>query len=143
MKQLHVNLSGGRDYDIFIENGLLRQAGGKIKEIYKGGRIAVITDSNVKPLYAETVVASLREAGFGVKLIDFPAGEPSKNLETVVSLYDGLLSPEPFPMTRGDLIVALAAASPGTWCDLRPRRCCGGFPLCRFPPPCWLRWTAR
>ena len=93
MKQLHVNLSGGRDYDIFIENGLLRQAGGKIKEIYKGGRIAVITDSNVKPLYAETVVASLREAGFGVKLIDFPAGEPSKNLETVVSVYDGLLSP--------------------------------------------------
>ena len=52
MKSLHVNLSGGRDYDIFIENGLLQQTGEKIKEVYQGGRIAVITDSNVKPLYA-------------------------------------------------------------------------------------------
>lgn len=133
MKQLHVNLSGGRDYDIFIENGLLRQAGGKIKEIYKGGRIAVITDSNVKPLYAETVVASLREAGFGVKLIDFPAGEPSKNLETVVSLYDGLLSPEPFPMTRGDLIVALGGGVTGDMVGFAAATLLRGIPFVQIP----------
>ncbi|MBC8560902.1 3-dehydroquinate synthase [Fumia xinanensis] len=133
MKSLHVNLSGGRDYDIFIQNGLLRQAGEKIKEVYKGGRIAVITDSNVKPLYAETVLESLKKAGFQVKLLDFPAGEPSKNLDTVVSLYDGLLNPDPFPVTRGDLIVALGGGVVGDMVGFAAATLLRGIPFVQIP----------
>ena len=133
MKQLHVNLSGGRDYDIFIENGLLGQSGEKIKEVYKGGRIAVITDSNVKPLYAQMVVRSLEKAGFLVKLIDFPAGEPSKNLDTVVSLYDALLNSEPFPMTRGDLIVALGGGVTGDMVGFVAATLLRGIPFVQIP----------
>lgn len=133
MKSLHVNLSGGRDYDIFIENGLLRQTGEKIKEVYQGGRIAVITDSNVKPLYAKTVVESLKKAGFQVKLLDFPAGEPSKNLDTVVSIYDGLLHPDPFPMTRGDLIVALGGGVVGDMVGFAAATLLRGIPFVQIP----------
>ena len=133
MKQLHVNLSGGRDYHILIENGLLRQAGEKIKEVYQGGRIAVITDSNVRPLYAKTVVDALEAAGFTVKLIDFPAGEPSKNLDTVVSLYDALLDPDPFPMTRGDLIVALGGGVTGDMVGFAAATLLRGIPFVQIP----------
>ncbi len=133
MKKLHVNLSGGRDYDIFIENGLLQKAGERIKEVFQGERIAVITDSNVRPLYADTVVSSLEKAGFAVKLIDFPAGEQSKNLETVVQLYDGLLHPDPFPMTRGDLIVALGGGVAGDMVGFAAATLLRGIPFVQIP----------
>ena len=53
-------------YEVTIGAGLLRDCGARLKAVLGGCRIAVIADSNVAPLYLETVCASLRDAGFAV-----------------------------------------------------------------------------
>ena len=54
MKSLKVNIPG-KEYDIFIEIGLIDKSGEMIKSIFDGEKIAVVTDSNVNPLYGERV----------------------------------------------------------------------------------------
>ncbi len=133
MKKLRVNLSEERSYDILIERGLIGSAGERIKEIYDGKRIAVITDSTVKTLYSDTLASSLKEAGFEVKVIDFPAGEPSKNMDTVIDLYDELLNPVPFAMTRGDLIIALGGGVTGDMAGFVAATLLRGIPFVQIP----------
>ncbi|SKB04924.1 3-dehydroquinate synthase [Prosthecobacter debontii] len=77
-----VNL-GARSYTVQVGRGLLSGIGAAVMTLEKlRGRksCAVITDSNVAPLYAETVLQSLRAAGKEAHLITVPAGEASKSL---------------------------------------------------------------
>ncbi len=133
MKQLSVSLTGGRSYDITISRGILAKCGEEIRQVFHGNQIAVITDSNVGPLYAKTVLDSLKAAGFSVKSVSFPAGEPSKNMETLVQLYDGLLTPYPFPMTRGGLIVALGGGVTGDMAGFAAATLFRGVPFVQIP----------
>lgn len=113
MKTLQIRLSGGRGYAIRIGRGLLDELGPLLREVWDGSRVAVVTDSNVAPLYAERAEASLRQAGFMVKRAVFPAGEKSKNLQGLACIYDQLLSPDPFTLTRTDLVIALGGGVVG------------------------------
>ena len=68
MRIVHVDL-GSKRYDIEIERGLLPRLGENIKALLpKAEKAAVITDSNVGPLYASVLKASLekkRHCGYG------------------------------------------------------------------------------
>ena len=58
MKTLTVALPG-REYDIFIERGILGKAGEAIRGVLpKAGRLAVVTDTNVEPIYAGALLDS-------------------------------------------------------------------------------------
>ena len=133
MKELLVALSEGRSYDITIEKGILSRYGQEIRKVYNGSQVCVITDSNVAPLYLGKVTASLKEAGFQVKTMAFAAGEKSKNMETLVSLYDGMLSPLPFPMTRGGLVVALGGGVVGDMVGFAAATLFRGIPFVQIP----------
>lgn len=133
MKELLVALSEGRSYDITIEKGILSRCGQEIRKVYNGSQVCVITDSNVAPLYLGKVTASLKEAGFRVKTMAFAAGEKSKNMETLVSLYDGMLSPLPFPMTRGGLVVALGGGVVGDMVGFAAATLFRGIPFVQIP----------
>ena len=50
-------------------------------------KICIVTDSNVGPLYAETVKAELEKICSVCEIFTFPAGEENKNLEVVQKLY--------------------------------------------------------
>ena len=78
MRSLRVSIPS-REYNIYIENGLLSRCGELISEVFGGEKIAVVTDSNVFPLYAKTVEESLKNSGFKVTVITVPAGEKSKS----------------------------------------------------------------
>ncbi len=52
---------------------------------------ALVTDSNVAPLYAEGVRTSLESAGFRVTTIIVPAGESSKSMAQVASICGQML----------------------------------------------------
>lgn len=133
MKTLHVHLSEGRSYDIQIERGLLERAGEMIRTVYTGTRIAIITDSNVAPLYAEKLEKSLHAAGFETKRVVFPAGEQSKNLAVLEQLYDGLLSPEPFTLTRTDLVITLGGGVTGDMGGFAAGSVLRGVPYVQIP----------
>ncbi|MCD8364914.1 MAG: 3-dehydroquinate synthase, partial [Clostridiales bacterium] len=55
-------------------------------------KFAVISDTNVAPLYAAPVQKLLREGGFEADLFVFEAGEKSKTRETKAMLEDAMLA---------------------------------------------------
>ena len=104
MKKLTVALPG-REYDLLIQKGLLDRAGECCRRVLpRARRLAVVTDSNVGPLYLERLTAALESAGFDVKGITVPAGESSKSLEMLGHLYNEMLA---FGLSRTDAVVAL------------------------------------
>lgn len=104
MKTLTVALPG-RDYDILIERGLLNRAGALCKAaLPRARRLALVTDTNVGPLYADRVKASLEEAGFAVQVTTLPAGEHTKCADSLSLLWETFMS---FGLTRTDAVVAL------------------------------------
>ena len=110
MKTLTVALPG-REYDILIGRGLLPQAGERIRSVLpKAHKLAVVTDSNVGPLYSKTVLDSLAAAGFEAELFTIPAGEKSKNASQLAALWEGFMG---FGLTRTDGVVALGGGVVG------------------------------
>ena len=105
-----IDVKTGRSYKIYIERGIINNAGSYIREITGAVRAAVISDSNVAPLYAQTVMSSLSENGFETSLFTFPAGEASKRLSTIEAMYDFLCDKG---ITRTDIIVALGGGVTG------------------------------
>lgn len=103
MKKLRVNIPG-REYDIIIGKGLLERAGELVSEVAECKKIAVVTDSNVGPLYSKKLEKSLCESGFETKVITVLAGEHSKSISVLEGLYADMLD---FGITRTDLIIAL------------------------------------
>ena len=121
MALVHVSASSG--YDIRIERGLLGRAGEALRAALpdlgaqnadtakvKATKVAVITDSNVKTLYAGRVEQSLRQSGFTPLVFAFEAGEASKNHHTLLEIYAFLAAHD---FTRSDLIAALGGGVPG------------------------------
>ena len=110
MRTLTVALPG-REYDILIDRGLLAQAGERIRAVLpRAQKLAVVTDSNVKPLYGDLVLDSLSAAGFDCRLFPVPAGEESKNPYQLAALWEGFLD---FGLTRADGVVALGGGVVG------------------------------
>ncbi len=74
---------GARSYRVEVGGGLLKSAGTQINQHFPDRKkVAVLTDSIVGPLYASTVVESLRATGKEVHLITVASGESSKSLGT-------------------------------------------------------------
>lgn len=102
MKTVRVN--AGKGYDILIEEGLLSQCSRLIKDVTGAKKVCVISDSNVFPIYGETVEKQIEEQGFDVSTFVFKAGEESKTTSTVLQMVNFLADKG---LTREDLVVAL------------------------------------
>lgn len=90
MQVIHVDL-GAHAYDIEIEAGLLPQIGPKVAELLpKAKKAAIISDTNVAPLYAAKLEASLAAAGLGVVKVIIEAGEQSKNMTVLSGVLEQL-----------------------------------------------------
>ncbi len=109
MPDLRVRL-GERSYDIVNRAGALRDCGSLAAGVLRGKKIFVVSDSNVAPLYGETVLDSLRRAGFEPKLLTVPAGESSKSPARLAALWEALADGG---ITRGDCVAALGGGVVG------------------------------
>ena len=90
-------------YDIHIGHGLLAQCAPFFAP-YKGRRAMIVADEHTAPLYGETLLAQLGEAGVSAGLTTLPAGETTKCPEQLSRLYDAFLDAH---LTRADLVIAL------------------------------------
>lgn len=88
----------------------LERIGEYLSDIQTGGKICVISDSNVAPLYMERCTASLESEGYETYQYILPAGESSKNGENYLRILEYLAS---ISMTRSDGIVALGGGMVG------------------------------
>jgi 3-dehydroquinate synthase len=78
--------TGGHSYRVLIGPGLLESVGDAIKEKLAPSQCAIVSDTNVAPLFAAKIQKSLAAAGFESALITIPAGEHSKTLEQAGAL---------------------------------------------------------
>lgn len=130
MKEIQVAL-GEKSYKIKVAGGLLDAAGDEIRRILPATeKIAVITDSNVLPLYGERLCKSLTTAGFSVTVLEFPAGEENKNLAVLGRLYEGLATAG---LTRCDGIVALGGGVTGDMAGLAAATYLRGIAFIQIP----------
>ncbi len=79
-------------YHVLIESGLLASVGDVVKKQLGGLHCAVISDTNVAPLFGDRVKRSLTAAGFQPELITIPAGEKSKTLEQSGAICDQMIA---------------------------------------------------
>ena len=97
-------------YDIAIGEHLIERVGMAIKRVCKGNHCCVVSDSNVAPLYAETLLDSLRSSGYEPSLFVFEHGEKNKNLTTITQMLNFFAQQE---LTRSDFVVALGGGVVG------------------------------
>ncbi len=95
MSTFHVELKKVVDdsYEIEIGSHLAEKLVKDLKNGLAGGRkkLAVITDSVVKDLYAGEICRRLTEAGYQAELFSFEAGEQRKTRKTKEELEDAML----------------------------------------------------
>jgi shikimate kinase/3-dehydroquinate synthase len=87
---LNVEL-GERSYPISIGPALLGD-GALLARHVNGGKVAIITNTTIAPLYLARVEAGLRGAGKDVMSIVLPDGEEFKNWSSLMQIFDTLLA---------------------------------------------------
>lgn len=107
-----IRVKTGQPYDVYVGHGILSQLGQMVTQLpgKRYAKAAVITDSRVQGLYGNAVCAALASAGLEVVSFDFPQGEQSKSMATVMDIL-GFFS-DNF-LTRSDLVVALGGGVTG------------------------------
>lgn len=101
---------GPTAYDIIVSPGLFVDLPLMVAPSWNGLRVFIITDSNVKRLYGQQLLNGLANAGIDTLLIDFPAGEGSKNSDVVNALQSQLLE---HGVRRDSLVIALGGGIVG------------------------------
>ena len=104
MKELCVNVSDNSISNIYIENGLISKAGKLIKEKFNCKKIALVSDTNVYPIYGDIIKSQLENEGYEVFTYIFKAGEASKNTTELVKIVEFMAQSG---LTREDIAIAL------------------------------------
>ncbi len=102
--------AGNQSYEVFADNGLLPDCGNLVGHKLKGPVCAVISDENVAPRFAPTVLESLGRAGFRPVLLTVPAGERSKSMAQAENLCARLADAG---LDRTSFVVALGGGMIG------------------------------
>jgi 3-dehydroquinate synthase len=94
---------GERSYPIDIGEGLIAEAGARLKPLLARPMTAIVTDSNVARLHLDRLITSLADAGITATAIVLPAGEATKSYAHLAELCDRLLAAG---IERRDMIIA-------------------------------------
>ena len=95
MNKIRVNLdkktSASASYEIYIGQNILERIGLLIAKNKWASRYFILTDSIVSTLHGEKVLATLKEMDLKLDMIDFPAGEASKNIQTLLPIINKMI----------------------------------------------------
>jgi 3-dehydroquinate synthase len=112
MKKQNITVDlNGRSYEIIIASGGLKISQSFFNSFVQGRKCFVISDSNVFPLYGESVIAGLKQSkGIISGKFILPAGESSKTLSIVEQIYHVALK---CGLDRSSVIIALGGGVVG------------------------------
>lgn len=105
-----ITVSASKKYDIIISSNILDRIGKYAASVCSASKIAIISDSNVWPIYGDKVINSLLNAGFAVCNYVFAAGEERKNIANYSEILNFLAENR---LTRNDCIIALGGGVVG------------------------------
>ncbi len=118
-------------YEVKIASGLLAASGTEARTLFPAAKAcALVTDSNVGPLYGGTVAAALQEAGFAVTEITVPAGEPAKCFAEVESINRQMIRAG---LGRQSFLVALGGGVVGDLAGFAASIFYRGIPFIQIP----------
>ena len=112
MRSMKVNLDKklSSSYEICIGNSIGDRMALLLSKNHKANRHIVVTDSNVGPLYGQKLLAGLTDVGLNAELIEFPAGEAAKNINTALDIVGQLLK---LGADRNSMLIALGGGVVG------------------------------
>lgn len=116
----------GGGYEIVIQPGLLKNIVQQAARYRLTGRVAVVTNTTLAPLYGAALVAALPNAS----LVTMPDGESYKTLETVASLYSAFVAAG---LDRYSTVIALGGGVVGDTAGFAAATYMRGLPLVQIP----------
>jgi len=119
-----------RSYPIWIGEDLLQSQTLWQQAVGQSGRIALVTNTTVGPLYAETVCRPLEALGLKVVEIRLPDGEAFKDWQHLNLIFDGLMEHR---IERGDSLVALGGGVVGDMAGFAAACYQRGMPFVQVP----------
>ncbi|PQO95321.1 3-dehydroquinate synthase [Massilia phosphatilytica] len=126
---LNVEL-GDRSYPIAIGRGLLDDTALLNRHIGGSGKVAIVTNTTVAPLYLDKVAGPLRAAGREVVPIILRDGEEFKNWESLNEVFDALLANK---CDRKTTLVALGGGVIGDMTGFAAATYMRGVPFVQIP----------
>lgn len=105
-----ITVKASKEYQVIIGNDLLSEIDLFCRQVAAPDKIAIISDSNVWPIYGANVQTVLTNAGFQICVYVLPAGEESKNGQRYLEILNFLAENK---VTRSDLLIAIGGGVVG------------------------------
>jgi len=90
--KVHLDKKTSSSYEIYIGNGIIDRMGLLLAKHNWGEHYIIITDDIVASLHGAGIKRTLKAIGLKIDIIDFPAGEASKDMQTSVRIGDQLMA---------------------------------------------------
>ncbi|MDS1016674.1 3-dehydroquinate synthase [Lentilactobacillus buchneri] len=129
MKIIKVDLPD-RSYNVEIARGILGCTGQLVSSVWSKRKIALVSDSNVAPLYQAQVAEALEAVGFTVHEYQFPAGEESKSVDVLADLARQMAADS---FNRDDGVIALGGGVTGDLAGFLAATYMRGISLIQMP----------
>ena len=129
MKTLNINLTN-KNYTIYIKKNIINEIGNYLDQNFKGNKIAIISDDNLKGLYGDILLEILERSGFKTKFIAITPGEESKTMSCLQKVYSELSS---FKIGRGDIILTFGGGVVGDLGGFAASTYLRGIPYIQIP----------
>lgn len=108
MTEIKINVPDS--YKVYIGSGILDKTADVLRDTGINGKLAIVCDSNVAPLYLERLESILQNGGYDTAHYVFPAGESSKNMDTLSDIVEFFAESG---LTRRDTAIALGGGVTG------------------------------
>ncbi len=127
MKELKINTPSA-EYPIYITDNFGGLTGALKKAGLEGRKLCIITDSNVAPIYLESIKDLLGE--WEISSYIFKAGEESKQLDTIRDFYMHFLNEK---LDRRSVLIALGGGVTGDMTGFAAATYLRGIPFIQIP----------
>lgn len=97
-------------YTVRVGDGLFDTFVDRFRELGCGDRTIIVGDTHTLPLYGKRIADALRAGGIAVSTVAIPAGETTKTIATVASLWSAFLKAG---IERGHAVIALGGGVVG------------------------------
>lgn len=108
MREIRINVPDA--YNVYIGKGLAESSADILKKSGVNGKIIIVCDSNVAPIYLEKYESILQSGGYETASFIFPAGEKSKNINTLSDILEAFAKNG---IARNDTAIALGGGVTG------------------------------
>jgi 3-dehydroquinate synthase len=132
MTTVHIQLPApaAPAYDVVVAPDLLDSLGQHVRAVAPAPSCALVSDTNVAPLYLATAKDSLAAAGYRVIEHVIPAGEDHKHIHTAVAVIDTILNAR---IERATPVIALGGGVVGDLAGFVAASVLRGVPFVQVP----------